>query len=279
MSSHPQTDSVVGLEVPPTGSPSDTAVPSLAESSADLSNILERFRTHGEIDFNGLVIAAQRAGVAAGVLTLPVVEVPAPPPTPAPTPAVAPPPVSAAPTAPAPQAPVSPMSGFEANTPEQMRILRDAGLLPPGVWERYVQMMRAQRAAPAPERPAPVNGHGSEAAPTPAPAANGAAPVRRTPEEQAMQLIHRLNKLGSALAATALPLLEEDVALGITLAPDGWIVGSAILENTEGPDGEATRLQHPILGYDNVEFSQLGDVVGRVLRETVNTLRREGSRG
>lgn len=277
MSSHPQTDSVVGLEAPPVGSPSDTAVPSLAESSADLSNILERFRTHGEIDFNGLVIAAQRAGVAAGVLTLPVVEVdaaPAPAPV-APTPAPEPAPAAVA-TAPQPVTP-SPLMGFEAHTPEQMRTLRDAGLLPPGIWERYVQMMRAQRngQAQTPERaPAATNGHGS---PTATP--NGAPPVRLTPEERAMQLIQRLNKVGVALAETALPLLDADVALGITLAPDGWIVGSAILESTEGADGEATRLQHPILGYDNVDFTQLGDVVGRVLRETVNTLRRESSRG
>lgn len=93
-----------------------------------------------------------------------------------------------------------------------------------------------------------------------------------------MQMIQRLNRVGVALASVALPLLEADVALGITLAPDGWIVGSAILEDTE-VNGEVTRLQHPILGYDGVEFNQLGDVVGRVLRETVHRLRQEQGRG
>lgn len=269
MSSHPQTDSVLP---PVQDAPLPAPLPDLASSSADLSDILERFRSGGEIDFNKLVISAQRAGVAAGVLTLPVVETPPQVigvPSAAPEAPVAAPVATPAP-APAPQ-PVSPLMGFEANTPEQMRTLRDAGLLPPGIWERYVEIMRAQRAAPQ-VRTAPVNGHGAAEAPT-----NGrAAPV--TPEDQAMQMIQRLNRVGVALASVALPLLEADVALGITLAPDGWIVGSAILEDTE-VNGEVTRLQHPILGYDGVEFNQLGDVVGRVLRETVHRLRQEQGRG
>lgn len=257
MSSHPQTDSALPVADPMVP---DEVIESNGDGETDLVQMLENFRRTGKIDFAQLVVSAHQAGVETGIIP------PAAPVAATPAPVASTPPVPAA--TPAPAATQSPLMGFENNTPEQMRTLKAAGLLPPGIYEAYFEMRRAQRAPAAPEA-------GAAAPPAPAP---GAAVGPRTAEERAMQLIQRLNAVGKALAQVALPLLEGDVALGITLAPDGWIVGSAILEDTE-VDGDRTRLQHPILGYDNVEFHQLGDVVGRVLRETVHRLEREQSRG
>lgn len=260
MSSHPQTDSALPVADPMV--PDEVVEADGGGSETDLVRMLENFRRTGKIDFAQLVVSAHQAGMETGIIP-PAAPVVAPP-----APVASAPPVPAA--TPAPAATQSPLMGFENNTPEQMRTLKAAGLLPPGIYELYFEMRRAQRAPAAPEA-------GAAAPPAPASASN-AAPGPRTAEERAMQLIQRLNAVGKVLAQVALPLLEGDVALGITLAPDGWIVGSAILEDTE-VDGDRTRLQHPILGYDNVEFHQLGDVVGRVLRETVHRLEREQSRG